>query len=93
MARVMTKTQIINEVANSVKLPKTKVGEIFDKLDSLARREVKRSGQFRVLDLGKLKIRHSKARTGRNPMTGQAIKIPAKTRIKFFTSKSVKELI
>jgi DNA-binding protein HU-beta len=93
MAKVMTKSQIIATLSDEVKLPRSQVAEILNKLDTLARKEVKKVGQFRVLDLGKLKIRHSKARMGRNPMTGKTIKIPARTRVKFSVSKSVKELV
>lgn len=93
MAKVMTKSQIIKVIADEVKLPKSQVAEVMNKLDNLARKEVKKVGQFRVLDLGKLKIRHSKARMGRNPMTGKTIKIPARTRVKFAVSKTVKELV
>ena len=93
MAKVMTKNQIIKVVADETKLSKKNVAEVMNKLDSLARKEVKKVGQFRVLDLGMLKIRHSKARMGRNPMTGKSIKIPARTRVKFAVSKTVKELV
>jgi DNA-binding protein HU-beta len=93
MSTIMTKNQIITKIADETGLSKIQVNDVMTKLDMLARKEVKKVGQFRVLDLGKLKIRDFKARLGRNPMTGATIKIPARTRVKFVVSKAIKELV
>jgi nucleoid DNA-binding protein len=62
-------------------------------LNDLARSQVKHTGQFRVLDLGKLKIRNNKARMMKNPTTGKTINIPSRTVVKFSVASNVKTLI
>jgi DNA-binding protein HU-beta len=62
-------------------------------LAALAVKETKRSGQFTIPGLGKLVKQQRKARVGRNPQTGAAIKIPAKTVVKFRVAKAAKDAI
>jgi len=61
--------------------------------EALATKEAKSSGQFVVPGLGKAVKAHRKARMGRNPQTGAAIKIPAKTVVKFRLAKAFKEAV
>jgi DNA-binding protein HU-beta len=56
-------------------------------------KEVKKSGECIVPGFGKLVKAKRKAREGRNPATGETIKIPAKTVVKFRLSKAVKDAI
>ena len=55
--------------------------------------EVKKNGVFVLPGIGRLVRAERKARTGRNPATGEAIKIPAKKVVKFRLAKSVKDAI
>jgi len=64
-----------------------------DNLADLAVKETKKNGEFTVPGIGKLVKSQRKARMGRNPATGQAIKIPAKTVVKFRVSKAAKDSI
>jgi DNA-binding protein HU-beta len=56
-------------------------------------REANSSGQFVVPGLGKAVKANRKARVGRNPQTGAAIRIPAKTVVKFRLAKAFKEAV
>lgn len=89
----MTKTQIVNHIAESGQLSKKAAAGILEELASLAVRETKRSGQFVIPGLGKLVKSHRKARKGRNPQTGEAINIPARTVVKFRVAKACKDAI
>jgi DNA-binding protein HU-beta len=62
-------------------------------LADTAIKETKKTGVFVLPGLGRLKKSNRKARIGRNPQTGEAIKIPAKTVAKFYLAKSVKDSI
>jgi len=53
--------------------------EVFDELAALAEKELKKSGEFTLPGMVKLVVQKRKARMGRNPATGEPIKIPAKT--------------
>jgi DNA-binding protein HU-beta len=92
MGKPLTKTQITAEIATKTNLSKKDVANVLETLQNLAEKRVVSDGQFRVIDLGKLVVRKSKARIGRNPATGKEIKIPAKTVVKFRVAKSVKTL-
>ena len=60
---------------------------------TLATKECKSNGQFVVPGLGKAVKAHRKERTGRNPQTGEPIKIPAKTVVKFRLAKAFKDAV
>lgn len=90
---MMTKSQIVARLAEKAALPKKTVASLLADLAELAVKETKRNGQFVVPGLGKAVKAHRKARTGRNPQTGAAIKIPAKTVAKFRLAKSFKDAV
>lgn len=92
MAR-LTQTEIINSLAESSGLKKTDVKGIFDALAALATSEVQKNGEFTLPGFGKLVKATRKAREGRNPATGKAINIPAKTTVKFRLGKAMKDAV
>jgi len=93
MAKVMTKTQVVAQLAETVELPKKTVAALLEALVALAAKEAKATGQFVVPGLGKAVKAARKARMGRNPQTGAAIKIPAKTVVRFRLAKAFKDAI
>ncbi len=89
----LTKTQLVRHLAEQHEMSNKAVAAFLDSLAELAVKEAKKNGVFVLPGLGRLKKAHRKARTGRNPQTGAAIKIPAKTVAKFYLAKSVKDSI
>ncbi|MGI9055839.1 MAG: HU family DNA-binding protein [Pyrinomonadaceae bacterium] len=89
----MTQSDIINQLAEKAGLKKTDVKGFFDNLADLATSEVKKSGEFTLPGFGKFVKTKRKAREGRNPATGETIKIAAKTTVKFRASKSLKDAV
>ena len=93
-AKAMTKSQILKELAETLDIPKKSVATYLDALVDLAVRETRGpAGVFTVPGFGKVRKAHRKARMGRNPQTGEEIKIPAKTVCRFRISKSLKDAI
>lgn len=92
-AKPMTKAQLATALAESQNLTKKQVNELFDTLSDLAYKETKKKGSFTVPGFGKLVKMKRKARKGRNPLTGEEIKIPAKTVVKFRLAKACKDAI
>ncbi|MEZ5345062.1 MAG: HU family DNA-binding protein [Pyrinomonadaceae bacterium] len=92
MAR-LTQTEIVGHMADKTGLTKAQAKEFFNTLSALAMKEVKKSGEFTIPGFGKLVKTKRKARTGRNPATGQPIKIPAKTTVKFRVGKAMKDSV
>lgn len=91
MAKAMTKSQIMSMLADKTGLTKKEVICVVQTLVELAYTEA--SNGFTVPGLGKLVKRRRKARMGRNPATGEAIKIPAKTVLKFRIAKAAKDAV
>jgi DNA-binding protein HU-beta len=88
----LTQSQIIEKLAATDEtLTKKQVKALLGSLAELAYKEAKNG--FVVPGLGKLVQVKRKARTGRNPATGETIKIPAKTVLKFRVAKIAKDTI
>ena len=87
----MTQSQIIAKLAESAEISKKQVKAFLDSVATLAYKEAKNG--FTLPGLGKLVLVDRKARIGRNPATGEAIKIPAKKVVKFRVAKAAKEAI
>jgi DNA-binding protein HU-beta len=92
-AQKMTKSALFAHFADKFEVKRTEVRDWFDELAAVAEKEVKKSGEFTLPGVVKLAVRKSKARTGRNPATGEPIKIPAKTRVKATVVKAMKDAV
>ncbi|MCB1102761.1 MAG: HU family DNA-binding protein [Kiritimatiellae bacterium] len=90
-SKAMTKSQITAKLAEQNGLTKKQISELFDSLAALAYKEAKNG--FTLPGFGKLVLVQRKARMGRNPATGETIKIPAKKVLKFRVAKSAKDAI
>ena len=93
MAGKMTQTQTIAALAETANVAKKDAKAFLLSVANLAYKETKRNGEFTVPGLGKLVKQKRKARTGRNPATGEPIKIPAKTVLKFRIAKAAKDAV
>ncbi len=93
MAKGLTKTALIRSLADATELPTKQVAGFLDLLAATAVKETKKNGEFTIPGIGKLVKAERKARTGRNPQTGEAIKIKAKTVVKFRVAKAAKDSI
>jgi DNA-binding protein HU-beta len=91
MGKPLTKSQIAEHMAEKTGLTKKAAVQALDDLAALAYKEAK--NMFVIPGLGKLVLVNRKARIGRNPQTGVAIKIPAKRVVKFRVAKAAKDAI
>ena len=91
MAKALTKSQIATTVAEKVSITKKQAVECLEALVDLAYKNAKNS--FTIPGLGKIVLVNRKARMGRNPATGEAIKIAAKRVVKFRVAKAAKDAI
>ena len=89
----MTQTQIIQTLADSCEISKKVAKNLLDSLAQTAVAEVKKNGLFVIPGIGRLVRVERKARMGRNPATGAAIKIAAKKVVKFRIAKAAKDAI
>ncbi|MEI6515796.1 MAG: HU family DNA-binding protein [bacterium] len=91
MAKAMTKSQIVTSVAEATEMSKKQAEAVIAALVGLAYKQAKNS--FTLPGLGKLVLVNRKARMGRNPATGETIKIAAKRVLKFRVAKAAKDAI
>lgn len=91
MAKSMTKSAIIAHVAQKTDLSKKQVTSVMDTLLALATKEAR--NVFVVPGFGRLVLANRKARMGRNPQTGEPLRIPAKRVVKFRLAKSLKDTV
>ena len=91
MAKSMTKSQIADHMAGKAAVTKKVAAQFLDDFAALAYKEAK--NMFVVPGIGKLVLANRKARMGRNPQTGEPIKIPAKRVVKFRVAKMAKDAI
>ena len=94
MAKPMSKSKIVAHMADKVGTPKKVATQFFEELFKLAVKEAKGSaGKFVIPSIGRAVKAHRKARIGRNPQTGEAIKIKAKTVVRLRAAKAFKDAI
>ncbi|MCK9615063.1 MAG: HU family DNA-binding protein [Candidatus Omnitrophica bacterium] len=88
----MNKAELVEAVAQSCctkKEAQTAVDSVFDAIKG----SLKKKDQVAISGFGTFKVKETKARTGRNPKTGESIQIPAKKKIAFRASKDLKALL
>ena len=89
----MTKTQIIKAMAEKLEADPKQIQLFFDALAEMATEQTREAGEFTVPGLGKLVKAERKERMGRNPATGEQIKIAAKTTVKFRVAKAATDAV
>jgi DNA-binding protein HU-beta len=92
-ARRMGKSELFLDFAEKFEIKRTQARDYFDYLAVLAEKELKRAGEFVLPGMVKLVVQKRKARMGRNPATGEAIKIGAKTVVKARIAKQLKDAV
>ena len=89
----MTKSQLASHFSEKFEISRKTANEFLDEFAAVAIAQTKKAGVFTMPGIGKLVRSNRKARMGRNPATGEAIKIPAKTVVKFRVAKACRENI
>ena len=93
-AKPMSKSKIVSHLADKVGTPRKTVATFFDELFKLAVKECKGgAGKFVIPNIGRAVKAHRKARMGRNPQTGEQIKIKAKTVVRLRAAKAFKDAV
>lgn len=101
ISKKLTKTGILNEIAENTDLTRAQVSSVLDELETLIERHIKKRGAGEFTLPGLLKIRSvkrpaTKKRMGRNPATGEEIVIgpkPASIRVRVTALKRLKEMV
>ncbi len=89
----MTKSQLVTKLADAGGISRKQVDELMNGLVDTIVKSVKKGESVKIPGLGIFRLRKMKARMGRNPQTGEAIKIPARKKVGFSVAKTFKETV
>lgn len=89
----MTKAQIVSYLAEKTGVTKKQVAAILDELAGLAAKVIKKGDKLALPGFVTVKVQNRKARMGRNPQTGEPIKIPAKKVVKAVPAAALKSIL
>ena len=87
----MTQAQFFQAVSETSQVAKGQVRQVFQAGEEIVTKRLKAEGKIPLGGLGAVKLVDRKARIGRNPATGEQIKIPARTAIKITPAKALKD--
>lgn len=89
-----TQSEFIENIRAFCGLPKrSQAKEVVEDIAAFITESLKKGFKLPLMGLGKLYVRQSKARVGRNPQTGEPVQIPARKRVRFTASKALKERV
>ena len=89
----MTKAQLVERLAKAGDVSKKQAQALMEGLVTTVVSTVKKGEPVKIPDLGTFRKVQSKARMGRNPQTGEPVKIPARKKVRFTVAKSFKEQV
>lgn len=87
---MITKSEMLKQLTTSTGLKKKEVENVLDAQTKLLYKTLKRDKKYKLQGLGIFAVKNRKARMARNPQTGEVVKVPAKTVVKFRVSKDLK---
>jgi len=89
----MNKQELINEISKKTGLTKKDSGAALDAFIEAVKASLKKGSDVRLVGFGTFTVRKRKAKKGRNPRTGEEIKIPAKKVPAFRPASELKKLV
>jgi DNA-binding protein HU-beta len=87
---VITKSEMMTKLADATGMKKKEITTVLEGHNDLLAKALKKDKKFKMQGLGIFTVRNRKARMARNPRTGEMVKVPAKTVIRFRVSKDLK---
>ena len=89
----MTKAQLVAKLAEAGGVSRKQADDLLSALTDNVVKTVKKGESLKIPGLGIFRLRKMKARLGRNPQTGEPIKIPARKKVGFTVAKTFKEAV
>jgi DNA-binding protein HU-beta len=89
----VNKTELIEAIAERADVPKRQAQKHFDAFEGVVTNVLKSGDEVQITGLGKFYVTEQKARDGRNPQTGEKMRIPAQKVPSFSAGNSLKESV
>ena len=93
MSKTINKADLVGMVADKTEMSKTDAAAAVDSVLDVITGELKQGNEVRLVGFGTFHVTRRKAGEGRNPQTGEKIKIPASNQPKFKAGKALKDVI
>jgi DNA-binding protein HU-beta len=90
---LMTKAQLVSKLAEGTGVARKQIDEVLNSMIDTVVKTVKKGESVKIPGLGVFRLRKMKARMGRNPQTGEPIKIPARKKVGFSVAKTFKQTV
>jgi nucleoid DNA-binding protein len=87
----VNKTELVEKIAEETDTPKSEAQKYLEALEEIVSNELKSGGEVQITGFGKFYVQERKAREGRNPQTGEKMKIAASKVPAFSAGNSLKE--
>ena len=87
----MTISELIDHIAADAKITKAQAKNLIDSVFGAIHNAAGKGHEVSLPGFGKFKVQHKPARTGRNPRTGEAVKIAASKKVVFQAAKALKD--
>jgi DNA-binding protein HU-beta len=89
----MNKSDLVNAIASNADLTKAQAKTVLESITGTIKDELSKKGEVQLVGFGKFSTVDRKERKGRNPQTGEALMIPAKTVVKFKPGKNLADTV
>lgn len=89
----LSRVDVVNEVAAATSMTQTDVDKVIRAYEDSLKRQLASGGEVRIVGFGTFKVSNRAAREGRNPATGDKIKIAASKNVRFSAGKAFKEAV
>jgi DNA-binding protein HU-beta len=89
----MTKAQLVTRVAEGTGASRKQIDDVLSSMIDAVVKTVKKGEPVKISGLGIFRLRRLKARMGRNPQTGEPIKIPARKKVGFSVARAFKDSV
>ena len=89
----MNKTELVAAMAEQAEVSKKDAEKVLKAFEDVVTAELKKGGKIQIVGFGTFEVSERKAREGRNPQTGKAMKIAASKAPKFKAGKALKDMV
>ena len=89
----MNKTELVDAIAAKADMSKAQAKVALDQILETITQSLKEGDPVQLVGFGTFKVNHRASRTGRNPQTGETLKIPASKTVKFSAGKTFKDAV
>ncbi len=90
--KIMSRSDVVSAIAQNTELPHSSVEAVVKEYEAVVARQLEAGGEIRLPGFATFKISERSAREARNPRTGEALSVAARSVVRFVPGKTLKEI-